>query len=834
MSEDAGRGLDRDIEEVLQSREFTERLLEVAVSGGAKMDIFETEVGDVPLGEPINGTLRDAVQSARAAARVGDSAGSVGALAELAEGGRRAGAFEVAAAICGEARDLVIGMGSQVQGGDLSYLENVTGLIAFEAERLEIAERAFRAGVDLARRAGSPHLLGMTLLNLSNVRGRQRALDEARLLAVESLRAYTEADDRHGQAKLLLTLATIAMEQGDSSVAEANLVEATPIINKLRDPGLTASHHATLGRLLAARGTFKEAELEFQKALRAARRSGELHKEASALQDLAAVASDRGLPALTRRRLISATNFAAARRLTQHLRVLLGSLARAEHRAGHSAAALTYASQAVQLADVTGEGVTDARALLGAALLDNDRLDEALATFRLALQAVAASNRADEISIENLEATLHNLLLVHQRLGSLADAELELRIFLELIPARAQAELLEHLAVGLHTAGSDPAQIIKLLEESVELRPPGERAWACLVSAAQLDKGAASERLLRIAIASAEAEGQEHLVGQARNDLALVVAADGLASDAISLLEGNAAAAEAADDRVSLQLALNNLAEMYRRVDRIEDAEHAARRSVGLAEQLGDLHALAGSQVQLGLVLSDIEKFDAATLAFNAAQDAAPGDRSIVAAALSGLAGIALGSGKADDAVALYRKSLSLDVEDDLHTLERLLGLCEALTAAGNRRAFTIALQRVVDLVQKDVGGERPFVGLLRSARRWADRGQLRLAGEVLAVMALIGTLDWSEDDGASEAPVGKSRLFLGVGLIGFELNREVSLDLNVEITRRAIKRELGRHLDPDATDVLMNLVNEAALALHESPVHEDPDDYRHSTRSSE
>jgi tetratricopeptide (TPR) repeat protein len=216
------------------------------------------------------------------------------------------------------------------------------------------------------------------------------------------------------------------------------------------------------------------------------------------------------------------------------------------------------------------------------------------------------------------------------------------------------------------------------------------------------------------------------------------------------------------------------------------------------------------SQKPLGLVLSDAEEFEEARLSFEAAQETAPEVRSVVASALSGLAGIALGEGRMDDAVKLYRRSLSVDRDNAVHTLERLLGLCEALAAVGNRRSFDVRLQQVVDLVQKEPLGGRFYFTLTRSARRWADQGRLRFAGEVLAVVALMGALDWSKNEGATEEVDGESHLILGMAAIAHELVRQTSRGMKSETTRRAIESELARHLDTEALAVLVDLLETA------------------------
>lgn len=824
MSREQRPDLEHQVERALESTRFMERLLELAATGGSVAEVIDSELGEIPLSEPKGGTLKDAIERARASAKAGASGESVNALAALAEGAIAAGLPVVAAVICAEARNLATELGPNADARDMAILENVTGLLALHVEHLAAAERAFSAGAALARDSGAVDLLGATLLNLCNVRLIQQQMDEARRFAVESLAAYSEAEDREGQAKLLLTLASIALDQGDLAGAEGTLEDASGLISKLRNPGLTASRHALLGQCLVTRGNLSEAEREFQKALAAARRSGDLLKEASTLQSLAAVAHDRGLPTLAHRRLISATNFAASHNLTGHLRVLLGSLARAEHHAGNAVATLRYANQALELAQDSGLGLIEAKALFGAALVDNDRPEEALEALRGALPSSVDGVRASEIPTEELGRTLHNLVVAHRQMGTIDEAEPEVRNFLRLLPPRFQAELLELIAIGLHSAGlSSPERATELLVESVGLRPRGERAWACLVSAAQLDRGtgATAQRVLEIALASANAEGQEHLVVQARNDLALAVAATGAADRAISLLETNAAAAESINDRVSMQLAAHNLAETYRQVDRAQDAERAARQSVDLAQQLGDSPSLAGAYVQLGLVLSDAEEFEEARLSLEAAHETAPEDRSVVASALSGLAGIALGEGRLDDAVKLYRRSLSIDRDEAGHTLERLLGLCEALAAVGNRRSFNLRLQQVVDLVQKEPPGERLFFGLTRSARRWADRGRLGFAGEVLAVVALIGALDWSRNEGVTEEVDGESHLILGMAVIAYELVRQASTGMKSETTRRAIESELAGHLDTEALAVLMDLLESALAAATES---EEPD----------
>lgn len=815
MTSSEMRPLDQRLERIVESARLAERLIALAAEGGDVGALLESALGEVPLQAPRESTLRDELRRAREAASMGNSANSVGDLAALAEGASNVGLPEVAAVICAEARNLAASLGAAVDPSDVGNLENVTGLLALHVELPDQAERAFTAAVAHARNAGDEGLAGAALLNLCNVRLFQGRTEDAREYARESLAAYSRLQDSEGQAKLLLTLASVALGAGDREECDATLSDAAGVVKRARKPGLTASLHLLRGLSLARDGAPEASQAEFKSALAAARRAGDIYKQVSALQSLAAAAHDMNRPALARRRLIAATELAASHHMSAHLRTLLPSLARAEHRAGNRAAALRYARQSLELAQISGLGLPDAQALLGAALLDAGSLEEGIELLRDALPALVEELRDDEAAVDELRSGVHNLVLAHRRLGTIWEAQTEIRGYVDILPPGHRADLLQLMALSLDSVGANTTDVGQLLLESIHLRPQRERAWAGLVAAAQLmdspGRSDAAVSVLDRVLEDAAAEQQDELVLQIRNDLALALAASGAFERAIDLLEINAEEARSRSDRVSMQLAAHNLSETYRRVGRADDAESAARESLQLGEQLEDAQATAEAQLQLGLVLSDKEDLDGARAAFRAAEEGAAEDAATRASALAGLAGLAIAEERLDEAVELYRSALQLHRDaDPIKKLERLLGLCEALAGLGNRRSFNRRLQQIVDLNSLQPLGDRVVFGLARSSRRWADAGRLDTAGEVLAVVVLLGAVSWSLSDQPRDEVDAHSPLVLGLSVAAHELVREESEGLDAQSTRRALEEELARHLEPAGVNTMRSWLEDA------------------------
>lgn len=792
-------------------RLLDDRLIDVAIKG---RDNLEAALADLLSGRRANDApevtrwLRTILDEAGEALAQGDSRGSVSDLASAAETMLQGDIFELAAILCGLAannRSELEENGHPVAPSDVANLHNVTGLLAFRLGRLPTAQDLFANARELASQAGDPGMGAAAALNLCNVARLQGDQAAARRLADEAEQLYIDAGDNRGQLQLGLTQANMAIEDGNFQAAGEHLA-AIVDITKMRHPDLTASYHHARGRVLAHERRWDDAEEAMQRSLRAARRAHHADHELATMQSLAALASERGQSDLARRRTKAAVTGARAKRLNHRVELLLPSYISGELRAGNRGEATEAAQELLELATASGQGVADAQFLLGSAALESGYAASALEYLERAREVLAAAP-GSERRLNLASDIFHNTVLAYDALGTAGEHAESLARWARDLPDGARA--LEHLGFAL-SRGRRWEEATRFLLEAFAARPANERAWAGLVAAHQLHGRAspgARTALLRSAVGVAEEQQQHTLAIRVRNDLALARVDDGDLDEALMLLEVNLRTADELADSVMRQQALYNIAETRRRLQDLEAADRDARASLQLAESLEDFDNVASSLVQIAQILGERDLHEESMpLLQRAAELSAPGTTAH-AAAISGLAGLALADDPAT-AAALYTQSLELRDHGTVNHLENLIFLSEALAATGQRRAFVSRLRQIVDESLDTPLNLNMALGMARIAAAWSAAGKPQYAGEVLALMFLIWLRQVDEERALDD---DDSPFYTGLSAAAYELHREEEVGDPADKTRVAVAKELrSQDLSEETVARMMELLDVA------------------------
>lgn len=720
--------------------EFIARLLVIAV-GGVDVDtridqVLRRLAGTGPEGKQV----RDEVRAARKAAKAGDSNASVGRVVQLAERMRASGFPEVTALMCALAVNMGNQLGNELDPEDAADLANITGALASDLHDFNTASIQYNRALEMARQVGNRTAEASFLLNLTNLARSLGDDTEAERLALQALAIAEDLEDAYRQLQLLFTLGYMATETGDLDSARRWLDRAEPLTKRVRYSGLTSGYYHLKGLIATKLGDYEVAEVAWKRSLAAARRAGDHDKEVASLQNLAAVAGDAGNHALALRRTRTAAIAAADYRLLSRLTGLLPALVRAEANHGSKARALDAARHLVAVSIATNTGVGEAHALLGATLVDNGHLDEGIAELESAWQLLDGDQSAEADAAR--PHLVHNLIVGHAIARTLAQVWPELAERAEKIEPTLATEVVQVLGLRMLTQGNiDQSHVAEVLLGSVKRRPPPERAWTAATLAAQAtDEGAdyAAVQLLNFSLATATRRKQETTLRHIRNDLALALTRTHNYTRARKLHNTNLANADADDDSRTHWLALYNLAELFRRTDEPEEAEQYARRALTVAIDSNDTGSVLASQLQYGMTLSDLGRYDEATTELDAVLRKADPKTSEYAGASHSLANIELANDDLENALSHYRTAVDHETRGSIQALESLLGYAEALAASGQRRAFNRVFQRAIDAFD-DVPYNRDLaIRVTHIARRWALAGKPKFAGEVLAAALII------------------------------------------------------------------------------------------------
>jgi tetratricopeptide (TPR) repeat protein len=592
--------------------------------------------------------------------------------------------------------------------------------------------------------------------------------EEAIRLGFQAYRMKRELRDEFSAAQILLNLAVAFQARDELDDAERILTEFAPLTTRVRAPGLRASLHGNLGQLQSLRGDFESAEGNFRKALRWARKAGDLSKEVIALQNLGSLEVDRGRPGRALRWYRKALRLTESSDAPPQLELIYRSMATAFHRSGRDDEAASALERAQEAATRFGDDHLRAGALadLGALRALHGQTEEARALLTEAVKILDAD--ADAETERQIDA-LRNLAVLETQLRDAAGAIAHIERALALArnaDRDLRSDLLE-VAAQAALAASDENRAFDYLAQDAEeadALDAREGAWRRAQAATLLRDAGAVEAALPFydaAAASGDQLGDDQLVFDARNDRATALADLERYDAATSELEALVAFATERGNRAMEQQALYNLGEVTRRRGNPSAAVRHGRAAVALARALADVKAEVESLCNLGLALAD-----AGELA-EAATNFADGERLahrrldaplLEARALSGRARVMFLEGRHSEAAELYKRAAERSARVDTEHLGDLAGLLESRSAAGTAGKLEQVAQELVDVAQRSGGESEAVVAFARSARWWLVHGDHDEAASLFAVAMVLGAVaaEIDVEPAAGEPPISE------------------------------------------------------------------------------
>lgn len=223
------------------------------------------------------------------------------ALAGAAELAVLQGELADAAAYLGRAEDL------EADGSASALVMNVRGLWARTSGDLDAAEEAYELAGDLAAAAGDLRLVTIAATNAGEIAHRRAVnrmlpaqtvddqtrgwLDRARTSWTKGRELAAAMGDEHMVLQLTLNLASIDMALGDLAGAEAVLLEARQLAERLGDSNQRAHANTNLG-MIAGQRDDEQAAQYFSDALAAAEDIGDVALQGTVLYSWSLVLDD--------------------------------------------------------------------------------------------------------------------------------------------------------------------------------------------------------------------------------------------------------------------------------------------------------------------------------------------------------------------------------------------------------------------------------------------------------------------------------------------------------------------------------------------------------------
>jgi tetratricopeptide (TPR) repeat protein len=400
------------------SAERITRLVKLATSGGDIEKPLRAVVRSIaPLGPP-GEYLRDELAHARRAAKRRDSEGSIGRLVDLTRWtATHLRVPELACMLSAVAMNVRNDIGTDVRAEDSAALDYIAGKLAFDFLDYETASIAWARALETAEATEGRDLVPDLLLNLGNVARFQDRNEDATRLVRAAADEYERQADVTGHAQALLSLGYMAADANEFDKVAHWLAAVEPLLKGRQSADTRSGFHHLRAVLHVEAGEYALAETSFKRSLAAARRSGDHDKVVTALQNLAAVASDVGNASLSLRRTRAATEAASEHRLLLRLTALLPTLVRAEAAHGSHAASLSAARALLEVAVATDHGVGEAHALLGASLIDNNLAEEGLAELEHAWELLRGDSSHPAVQVR--PHIINNLIVAHSNAGTL-------------------------------------------------------------------------------------------------------------------------------------------------------------------------------------------------------------------------------------------------------------------------------------------------------------------------------------------------------------------------------------------------------------------------------
>lgn len=631
-----------------------------------------------------------------------------------------------------DAIDALLGAGDEVP----EDFELVSGLVAGAGGHASKAAAAYIRIIRSPR--SSKHAKAIAFQNLGNEAMRAGQLRDAKSYMRSSLKRHRAADDWFGVLQVLLNMGNLALDRGDADTAAELAAVAEQLVPCFRPPvpHQRASVIGLQARIAAHLGRHEEALAKFKAAHAAFKRLGDIEGQIVGCQNIAMAYHDLGRPRLASRWAAKALAFAEdqgptwrreeVHRLAALIQLALGRRPEARHHFEQARALAKQMGDAWRVATLTAD--------IGAVLAELDS-DEALAELERARRLLEEQGDFDWLVRVGM-----NRALLAARGGDTAAAV----GMLEELTGASQASrslrtsVFERLG-SLQLDAGQGAEAARNFKQAVALQPKTPQAaiaagrYAHGLQEAGEHKGAL--QLFDLAVRRGDAGDDAGVIFDTRSDRALLLAAMGRETEALSELESCLDTARRLCNAERTVRALHNIGELARRVGDERRSLKVLREACSIAERSGDGEAhrsamglLAMAQLALGRV-PDAER-TASTLRGWAQSSH---DRGNESAALGVLGGCAFATSDYWRAADLYRAASRRNVDDPVHHAEDLCGIVESHAAAGRWRPTIRAAQALATHAQGHGCEALAWKSLTRAARRYMDRGQQRQAGTLTA-----------------------------------------------------------------------------------------------------
>lgn len=720
---------------------------------------------------------------------------------------------------------------------------DAVGRVMVERRRYERARDAYlAAGEGWAALAEESHR-GLSLLRAGASAYQLEDIEDSILLSRRAHDVYQGLGDVQGMLWAVLNLVQAENFRGDIDASRELLREARELNRGLRDGHASASIVLEEAILAAEGGDTAAARDGFRKAYRSGRRRQDLDQALVAAKNLAIIAAEEHQEARSIEWWSVAADLAArlhdwreeqdvqrARGVAlaqgRHFDEAIAAFDRAleinlEHESMLDLARTRADEGAVVLEYAIKGGVSDVRfeelTAHGVVLLDHARTElEKLGDFEWA--AIAVRNLRTAWVLRNEEAD-----------G--ATALIDAAEGFDQVEAAYCVELRRNAAWLLLASGSlasdDPRSAEWLIESATASSEDHvERAWSLAQQAGEAAARGFDETALRLfdtAIERLDPEGNSSAFGNILNDSVLVVARQGDLDEAHRRLLRVEEIALHAQDRVLLSLALSNLGETAVRLDDDETAREYFRRSIQLAEELGDEeHVAIGLAALANTYVNDHDQVvEAARLGEQALSvaDRSGSDEAILRAA-SSRASVAHAQGDYETAYRIW--SECADRESAAEGAEHQAYALDSLAQLGNWPRFRRELDRYTRRAQK-ADSQFAFVEKLHlSALTWLSRGRAAAAGTVLAYGVMLAFEAASKGYGETGRQLStadrEQAMVRTAAAMGSARAVFVLLDLPARVratARRAYERTIQKAAGEDA-DQLMETIDCMILGVDE------------------
>ena len=710
------------------------------------------------LGPAEEHSLDDVLGALNSLSKTGNVEAAYSLASDLLAQASEAGSNDSAEAILDSIEPYASALSARQQG----WLRNYRALVLMHAGKQAKAADALKEAWRLASRSADQSLQSNVALNLGAAAHGEGDDKGARRWYRIALKRALGIEDYEVSTKLMLNLASLAVEHGRKVEANELLANLESILAVVPNKSLRSTLHGILGRAAVEQRDLVRAESEFRKSAALAKRSGKLLGYATGLQNLGMARLENGKPGLALRSLREALDVCERVNARKLQLTVLQSMALAFVRAKRYEEAASALESLRHLALELDDRAVWARSTmdLGAVEAETRDFESASEHIREAISAGVLSDRDWQ------HQAAQNLIAV----GSMAsDPDLvrtNLDFVLNALPANdheGRTDSIQLAAKSLSALGWPVDEVENLLIAGLVERKAARDSLAYARDSTQAgaivrDRGqlAAASRFFTLALNIYQRRDERELAFHVRNDRALVWVQMGRVRRARSeLAKCLQQARKLKNRRMELQ-SRSNLGEVERQLGKLGSARAHTDAAISLARELRDDTEMTRLRGNRALIAFDEREFKLAERLYREQLELATTqkDRTGEAAALGGLAGLAFSKRDFREAARLYeqavRRATPVDHDDQRHLAEDMAGALESYALTGNEKKTQRIAQELVNLSQQAHFESLAAGALGQAALEFLRRGARDNAGALyFASIAVVAS-----DPGGDEAVV--------------------------------------------------------------------------------